>query len=157
MDSFDAWRRLALDCGFTYAWALDAKKLKFYQEVRDWCAADKCHFYNKSWACPPAMGDLSVGVQRAAAYSKGMLVQTVGELADYSDHEAILAIAAGHTKHFTQLHRTLRESYPNLFAMGMGGCTRCETCTWPDAPCRLPDLVAPSMEGWGLMVSEVCA
>lgn len=156
MEPFVTWRMLALDSGFSYAWELDAKKLKFYPEVRAWCAEDKCQHYNRTWACPPATGDLSVGEQKAAAYSKGILVQTVREVQDFSDRAGILAIAAIHTRSFERLNRKLRERRPGLFAMGMGGCERCEKCTWPDAPCRFPELTAPSMEAWGLMVSEVC-
>lgn len=157
MSDFAAWERLALDSGFTYAWELDAGKLKFYPEVREMCAADKCHCYNKSWVCPPAFGELSVGERRAAAYTRGILVQTVRELEDSFDIDGINAAAAAHNKSFDRLFITLRKEYPELFAMGMGGCTRCETCTWPDAPCRKPDIAVPSMEAWGLMVSEVCA
>ena len=40
--------------------------------------------------------------------------------------------------------------------MGAGACTRCEACTYPHAPCRFPELVHPSMEACGLLVSEVC-
>jgi predicted metal-binding protein len=40
--------------------------------------------------------------------------------------------------------------------MGMGACTRCGQCTYPDQPCRFPELAYPSMEAYGLVVSEVC-
>ena len=40
--------------------------------------------------------------------------------------------------------------------MGAGTCTRCAACTYPDAPCRHPETLAPSMEACGLFVSDVC-
>ena len=35
------------------------------------------------------------------------------------------------------------------------GCARCGTCTWPDAPCRFPEELSPSVEGFGIMVYEL--
>ena len=40
---------------------------------------------------------------------------------------------------------------------GAGGCTLCTTCTYPDAPCRFPEKATSSMEGYGMVVSEVCS
>ena len=40
--------------------------------------------------------------------------------------------------------------------MGVGACSLCEECTYPDAPCRFPDRMATSMEACGLFVSKVC-
>ena len=35
------------------------------------------------------------------------------------------------------------------------GCGRCETCTYPSAPCRFPSKLHPSLEGYGFVVSEL--
>ena len=32
----------------------------------------------------------------------------------------------------------------------------CKECTYPDAPCRFPEMMFPSMEACGLFVSKVC-
>ena len=39
---------------------------------------------------------------------------------------------------FTALEKDLRKFYPNMLPMGAGCCTKCKTCTCPDAPCRFP-------------------
>ena len=52
--------------------------------------------------------------------------------------------------------KIMREMYPDMMGMGTGTCTRCKTCTYPDAPCRFPDELVSSMEACGLVVSEVC-
>lgn len=152
----EEWENAALACGFTHVWALDAKKLRFCPEVREMCAADKCHNYNRSWVCPPAFGDIEQGKKRAAAFSRGILVQTVRKLEDSFDIEGIDAAARAHAVSFGRLHTMLRRAYPGLFAMGAGGCTLCESCTWPSKPCRKPEAAVPSMEAWGLLVSDVC-
>ena len=37
------------------------------------------------------------------------------------------------------------------------GCGRCETCTYPSAPCRFPDRLYHSIEGYGFAVNELAA
>ena len=46
------------------------------------------------------------------------------------------------------------ESY---LARGAGTCTVCRDCIYPDLPCRFPERLRPSMEAFGLMVTDVCA
>jgi predicted metal-binding protein len=43
-----------------------------------------------------------------------------------------------------------------MLALGAGKCEICETCTFPDKPCRFPDRMETSMEASGLLVSKVC-
>ena len=35
------------------------------------------------------------------------------------------------------------------------GCGRCTACTYPDAPCRFPQLLHHSLEGYGFIVSDL--
>ena len=35
------------------------------------------------------------------------------------------------------------------------GCGRCARCTYPDAPCRFPELLHHSLEGYGWIVKEL--
>jgi predicted metal-binding protein len=157
MINYETLQRQACDAGFTHSGALDVSTLQFLQEVRDMCSADKCNKYDKSWACPPACGTLGEMREKVAAYSKGLIVQTVGELEDSYDWDGIQDAAKKQGETFASLWKTLKKTYPNLLAMGAGGCAKCETCTYPDAPCRFPDEVAASMEACGLVVSRVCA
>lgn len=156
MINYELLVRLAKETGFTYAAPLDVSTLEFLPSVRDMCAADRCHSYNKNWACPPASGTLEEMREKVKAYSKGLLVQTVGELEDNYDWEGMQQAAAGHAEHFVKLHDLLLKEYPGLLAMSAGTCTRCAKCTYPDNPCRFPDKLTYSMESSGLFVSKVC-
>lgn len=147
---------LALRQGFEYAAPLDASTLRFLPEVRGMCSADRCHSYNRSWSCPPAVESLDILAARCSGYTRGVLVQTVGHREDDFDYESIEETAALHRERFDAVTKALRPLFPRLWPMGMGACTRCKTCTWPDAPCRFPEDVFPSMEACGLLVSEVC-
>jgi predicted metal-binding protein len=144
-------------CGFTEAEPLDVSTLEFMQEVRDMCASDRCHAYGKNWACPPACGSLEEMRDKVKVYAKGLLVQTVGQLEDNMDWEAMQQAAADHAESFVRLHDDLLKDHPGLLAMGAGTCTRCKTCTYAEGkPCRFPDKLTYSMEACGLFVSKVC-
>ena len=148
---------LALECGFTAAFPLDPKKLKFLPAVRDMCSADKCGSYGKSWSCPPACGTLEENAARAEKYACGILLQTTAELSDSFDYEAIAAGEKRHRESFEKLVSAMRPDFPDMFPMGAGGCRICKSCTYPDAPCRFPERMTSSMEACGLLVTDVCS
>ena len=147
---------LALEAGFSHAGALGPGALEFLPEVRQMCAADRCHSYGKTWCCPPGCGTLEEIAARAAAYGGGVLVQSTAALEDDFDVETMLATEALHKRRFAAFTARVRERCPDCLPMGAGGCTLCGACTYPDAPCRFPDRAWPSMEAYGLLVSRVC-
>jgi methanogenic corrinoid protein MtbC1/predicted metal-binding protein len=149
-------KALAKECGFTVVEDLDPKTLKFMPEVRDMCAADKCRHYNRSWSCPPACGTLEEWTERASKYSKGIIMQTVGDIEDTLDFEAIMQIAQDNAAHFNAFADAVLAAGLDCLPLSVGGCTRCKECTYPDAPCRFPDRCFSSMEATGLMVNQVC-
>ena len=57
---------------------------------------------------------------------------------------------------YEDLEKDLRKFYPNMLPMGAGCCTKCKTCTYPEAPCRFPDQAFSSMEAYGMLVMQVC-
>lgn len=149
-------KALAKECGFTVAEDLDVSTLEFLPEVRSMCAADRCQSYNKNWSCPPACCTLEEAAERAGSYSRGVLLQTVGDREDSYDFEAMVEVSHRNREQFDALTDALRAQKADVFPMSAGTCTRCEHCTYPDAPCRFPEKVFPSMEACGLFVSKVC-
>ena len=147
---------LAEECGFSYSAPLAISTLEFLQEVRDMCNADQCDIYNKSWSCPPACPTLEEMRACVLDYSDGLLVQTVGELEDSYDWEGIMDAGARHKANFGRMRDALDKQFPSVYAMGAGACRLCDSCTYPDEPCRFPDKMSASMEACGLFVSKVC-
>ena len=146
----------AKETGFSQAGELNLSALVFMPEVRDMCTADRCHQFGKNWRCPPGCGSIEEAAERAAQYSYGLLVQTIGNMDDDFDYDTIKATSDKHKKNFFELVRKLKERYSDVLPMGAGTCDICETCTYPDAPCRFPDRSISSMEAYGLWVSKVC-
>ena len=150
------WIKTAKEIGFEYVGAINMDALSVMEEVRNMCAADKCKSFNKSWSCPPACGSLEQCKKRIENYSCGVLVQSVYELEDEFDMEGIKVAKKIHDQRFATLSRQVRMIEKNSLLLAAGVCTRCESCTYPDKPCRYPDKMYPSMEGYGLLVSKAC-
>ena len=148
--------RVGKDCGFTHIVPLDASTIRLFQDVRKMCEKNSCGMYGANWCCPPGMGDLEECERKIRRYSRGILVQTVGQLEDELDGEMMMETNDAHKEHFDEMHRRLLKKYPDLLACGAGTCTRCKKCTYPDAPCRFPENTYASMEAYGMLVTQVC-
>jgi predicted metal-binding protein len=146
----------AEEAGFSQSGELNLDALVFMPEVRDMCRADLCHHYGKNWRCPPACGGIEEASERAARYGYGLIVQTIGQMEDDFDYPTIEATSSKHKADFAVFTERLRARYGDILPMGAGTCTLCETCTYPDEPCRHPDESISSMEAYGLWVSKVC-
>lgn len=147
---------IAGEVGFT-AWSpLKVDTIELKPEVRDMCAVNSCGMYGKRWSCPPGCGSLEECRERVAGYPHGILVQTVGDVEDGFDVEAMMEIEAEHRRHFMEMYDRLRETGETVLAIGAGCCNVCSKCTYPDEPCRFPDKKVSSMEAYGMLVLEVC-
>ena len=155
-DDIDTLVKEAISCGFSRAGELNVSALEFMPEVREMCSADRCHQYGRNWRCPPGCGSIEDAALRAKEYSTGILVQTIGKMEDDFDYETIEETSKKHDENFAALVEKVRSRHPDMLPMGAGTCTLCETCTYPDEPCRYPDISISSMEAYGLWVSRVC-
>ena len=154
--TYEELSSLAQEAEFT-AWApLDVTTIELKPEVRDMCAANSCGQYGTRWSCPPGCGTLEECTDRLKGYTRGILVQTCGDIEDGFDFEAMMEIEGEHKEHFAQMYKSLREAGASVLAIGAGCCTQCPSCTYPDAPCRFPEKMIASMEAYGMVVLEVC-
>lgn len=149
------WIEKALALGFSAAVPLNVAKLQPSPDVRGMCAEDKCRAYGKNWTCPPHCGSLEDCEQRLRQYKSGILLQTVGQLKKTIDTRGYREAEQRHLAMFHILAEQLREVHSDALCLGSGGCRICGQCAWPE-PCRFPDKACPSMEGYGLFVTQVC-
>ena len=113
-------KAFAKECGFTVAEDLDPKTLHFMPEVREMCATG-CRHYNHSWACPPANGSLEEWREKASRFSKGILLQTVGDIEDTLDFEAIMDIAKTNSENFIRFTDVLLDEKLDCLPLAVGG------------------------------------
>ena len=156
MDGLRSVLAMAEELGFSHWGELNTGALAFRTEVRDMCAENRCGHYGKTWTCPPGCGTLEAITARAARYTCGVIVQSTGQLEDNFDVETMLETGKLQAERFDALVPRVRALFPDCLPMSAGGCERCRPCSYPDAPCRFPDLAFPSMEAYGLVVSDVC-
>lgn len=147
---------LAREAGFEHFAPLDSTTIELKQEVRDMCATNTCGRYGKCWSCPPDCGELDACREQVEGAVCGILVQSVGDVEDGFDFEAMMEIEAEHKSRFTEMYAAIREKHHDVLALGAGCCTQCATCTCPDEPCRFPEKRISSMEAFGILVLEVC-
>ena len=50
--------QMGMEQGFSHVVLLDCDTIELKPEVRQMCAADTCHKYDKCWSCPPGCGSL---------------------------------------------------------------------------------------------------
>ncbi len=153
--TFETLKRLAGEIGFEHFGKLNTDALIFREEVRAMCEDDRCGSWNKSWTCPPACGSLEAISRRAKRFSEGILVQTTGSLEDPFDMEAMRDLEALHKQRFQTFVRQAEQVCSRTLPMSAGTCTLCRRCTYPSRPCRFPGRAHPSMEAYGLLISEV--
>lgn len=149
------WIEKAKEIGFDAAAPLNPAVLEAKPEVRDMCAADKCHAYNRNWTCPPACGSLDECQQKMRGYENGILLQTIGHMTKTIDTKVYRETEKRHMAQFYALAEEVRREYPQALCLGAGGCRVCKKCAYPE-PCRFPEKAMSSMEGYGLFVTQVC-
>lgn len=154
--TYEQLKQMAEEAGFSACANLAVETIELKPEVRDMCAVNTCGMYGKRWSCPPGCGTLEECGQRLAGRIMGILVQTIGDIEDSFDFEAMMKIEAEHKEHFMEMFAALREAGADVLAIGAGCCTGCAKCTYPDEPCRFPEKMVSSMEAYGMVVNEIC-
>lgn len=134
---------------------INTEDINFSEEVRKMCEVNTCGKYGVTWACPPAVGTVDECRERCLRYDKMLVFSVKYDLEDSFDFE-------GMTKgmdDFKQVARTLESEIKpylkNYIILSNEGCGTCAQCTYPDNPCRFPDKVHGSIEGYGIFVNEL--
>ena len=124
---------------------------------RGMCESNACGVYGKCWMCPPYVGEIDELMARVGKYDYALVYQTVTELEDSFDFEGMIEAK----KKSYPLAQSLRKAFDDVhfekvLHLGAGGCGVCETCSKrTNEPCRFPELAMPSLEAYGINVSEL--
>ena len=145
----------ALKSSFTQAGYVDVGSIKFYPEVREICAGNGCRHYGTSWACPPAIGTLEECRERALRYKNMLLFSKKYELEDSYDFEGMTLSMSDFKKTVDIFEDNLKGVLSDYLLLSNEGCGRCKSCTYPNSPCRFPEKLHHSLEGYGFIVSEL--
>ncbi len=134
---------------------VDTAAIAFSTEVRRMCEVNTCRQYGKTWACPPGLGSLEECKKRVQEYEKMVVFSARYELEDSFDYEGMMAGMSAFKDVCRAIHRAVKPCMDHFLILSNEGCDLCSTCTYPDAPCRFPDRSHGSLEGCGIMVSDL--
>lgn len=131
---------------------LDPKVLDFNERVR-WICQNECPMYGKTWACPPAVGDVAQCKARCLGYSNCLMIATITEVADISDIQETLATRGEHEAITNEVRELFRQQGVEPYILSTEACAECERCAWLDGqPCRFPERMHPCVESHGINI-----
>ena len=133
---------------------IDINDLDFPERVRYICEHE-CPQYGKSWSCPPATGTVEECRERCKKFSGGFLFTTVTEVSDMMNMPEMLATRMEHEEITRQVRDLFLEECEELQVLSTESCAICETCAYPDAPCRHPEKMFPCLESYSILVTDL--
>jgi predicted metal-binding protein len=152
------WLKAAYDAGFTAAGWLDVGRLDFSdaQKLRGFCRDNVCGSYNVDWTCPPAVGEPELCVSKVRRFKRALVVQYEETLDDFSNKDEIVRVRSNFKRLMRGFLPVVRGSYPEVLALGAGGCGLCDKCTYPESPCRNPDKMVQSLSAFCVNAQRAC-
>jgi len=136
---------------------LTTDKLSFSEGVRKLCESNACGLYNKTWACPPGVGTYEECRDKIMKYKNIFVFTTLHPLEDSYDFEGMTEGKIRHNQICPAIAELFEKEYDDLLILSAEGCDKCAVCTYPDAPCRFPDSLHPSIESFGVEVYKLAA
>lgn len=131
---------------------IDPKELEFSSRIR-WICEHECPMYGKTWACPPAVGEVDTCRAKCLSYQNCLMISTITEVADIANIEETLATRPAHEKVTNQVRDLMREQGVVPYILSTEACTVCERCAYLDGlPCRLPGKMHPCVESHGINI-----
>jgi predicted metal-binding protein len=134
---------------------VNPSEINYRQEIREICKGNSCQQYGKTWACPPAVGTLIECKNRCLQYDTMIVFTGKFVIADNFDFEGMVYSMKEFKKISHDLDRVIKPYLKNYIILSNEGCGMCNTCTYPDEPCRFPEKLQHSIEGYGILVSQL--
>ena len=128
------------------------KELEFSERYR-WICQHECPMYNKSWACPPAVGAVPECREKCLAYENCLLIATITEVRDIADINEPLSTRPEHEAVTNQVRDLMRQQGIDPYVLSTEACAACTRCAWLDGqPCRHPEKMHPCVESHGINI-----
>lgn len=138
---------------YDYAF-FDTEAIIFTKAVRTICEGNDCGMYGRRWVCPPVIGSIDECIERVKQYRHAFMFSTVTEVADSFDLDGCVKQRGEHEAITYEVAELFREKTDNPYILSTG-CIPCETCTYPNAPCRYPQRAFPTIESHGILIMQM--
>jgi predicted metal-binding protein len=131
---------------------IETKQIVFSDEVRSLCEVNVCGKYGATWACPPAVGEVGECKEKCLGYDSALVFSAKYDLEDSFDYEGMEFGHSEFKKVCDKVFGLAKEKLSDFLLLSNEGCMRCSKCTYPHVPCRFPERLSPSVEGFGIRV-----
>ncbi|MDR1839009.1 MAG: DUF2284 domain-containing protein [Treponema sp.] len=123
--------------------------LVFSAELLEYCKANTCGNYNKSWTCPSACETIEEQRKKILSYKNVFVFTTMHKLEDSFDYEGMMRGRELHISLTLEIKKRL-----DAPVYGAGNCPICNPCAFP-SPCPFPERKIGSIESAGINVTEL--
>lgn len=148
--------QLAIREGFSNAAIVSTEEIVFDPSFRPYCAENLCGQYGANYSCPPDCGSPEEMKQRILAHKSALVLQTIWQVADYSDMPAIKHAKRGHNASELRVVKQMRENGHDGIIVGASGCALCSPCAQQEGkPCNYPDLKYSCMSAYCIFVKKL--
>lgn len=148
--------RLAISEGFAAVEITDTHRIVFDPTFRPYCEENLCGQYGVNYSCPPDCGSVEEMKQRILAHKRALVLQTIWQVADYSDVPAIRHAKKSHNAAELRLVQKLRSAGHDGVIVGASGCALCTPCALTQGQsCRFPDLKYSCMSAYCVFVKKL--
>ena len=131
---------------------IDPESLEFSDRIRYICSAE-CPMYGKTWACPPAVGEVAACQAKCLSYNSCLMVGTVTETDDIADIEKTLLTRPEHEQLTNEIRQLFRQQGVEPYILSTEACAVCDRCAYLDGqPCRKPERMHPCLESHGINI-----
>ena len=133
----------------------EPQELEFSSRIR-WICENECPMYGKTWACPPAVGEVADCQRKCMSYKTCLMISTMAEVEDITNIEETLATRPDHEEITNQVLEMMRGEGFDPYVLSTEACSFCQRCAYlDDQPCRYPEKMHPCVESHGINVVPV--
>lgn len=134
---------------------INPTEIEYRQEIRDICLKNTCRQYGKTWACPPAVGTLEECRKRCCQYENMLVFTNKYNLENSFDYDGMMNGLRDFKAVARELETAVKPYLNNYIVLSNESCDTCANCTYPDFPCRFPEQLHHSIEGYGILVNDL--
>lgn len=146
----------ALAENFSDAVIVDTEQIVFDPSFRAYCAENICGQYGANHSCPPGCSSPEAMKQKILAHKKALVLQTIWEIADYSDWSIIKPAQNAHNAAQLRLAKQFRAEGCDGLLVGAGGCSLCSPCKQLlNQPCSFPEKRFSCMSAYCIFVKKL--
>ncbi|MDD4120041.1 MAG: DUF2284 domain-containing protein [Clostridia bacterium] len=134
---------------------IETKDIIISEEILSYCKANKCGKYNTNWTCPPAIPSIYQLKEQYNRYSTALIYNIIYPLEDSFDWDGMLGALKDSNNTANKIAKYLHTLKLDFKVLKSGSCDICDKCTYPDNPCKHPDIAYPPLEAYGINVMEL--